>query len=84
MKVFIWKDVDNLTYRWHDGGGLVIVANSLEEGRDLLRSQQEKKFGDRVSEACTAHEDEPDLVLSLAQGEAPEPQVFIFPNVGCC
>lgn len=34
VKIFIWKDLAGLTNRWHDGGGLAIVAPSLERAHE--------------------------------------------------
>lgn len=35
MKIFIWQDLENLTRSYHDSGGLVVVAESLERAWQL-------------------------------------------------
>lgn len=36
MKTFIWERIEQLTDNYHPGGGLVIIAESLERAKTLL------------------------------------------------
>lgn len=42
MKVFVWENVDNLTENYHDSGGLVVVAESLERARQVVNESGDK------------------------------------------
>lgn len=76
MKMFIWDRVKRVTSNWHSEGGVVVLADSLETARDLIKKRQEE---DRECEAMTK---EPDRVFVLAEGY--EPQIMVFPDSGCC
>lgn len=79
MNIYIWDTVSDATTRYHDGGGIVVIAATLERARELLS-------GERVPAKCEAFTQEPDLTLPLAaiDGAATEEHVFVFPNAGCC
>ena len=71
MNIYIWDFVENLTDSWHNGGGLVVIHNSLDEAR---------KFA-ALKENCSALTAEPTKVLVC---ESTEPLVYTFPDSGCC
>jgi hypothetical protein len=73
MKVFIWYDIDELTDNYHSDGGLVVIADNLEDAR-ILAMERNVKFKDI--------ELQPDLVYELK--DYPKDNVIIFPNAGCC
>lgn len=73
MRLFIWKSVANLTSNWHDGGGLVVVAQDLDEAR--------KRLAETCS-GCEALTADPDVVYALA--DAVEAATYVFPDAGCC
>lgn len=73
MKLFIWQYVDHVSSRYHDGGGLVVAALSLDEAR--------KKVQDALPE-CGALKDEPDHVVDIVSAESD--MFLVFPNAGCC
>lgn len=68
MQLFIWKYLEELTGSYHDGGGVVIAAGNLRAARDLL--------------AGVNLPEKPDVIYELAG--SPDPEVFIFPDAGCC
>lgn len=70
MRIFIWEGVSNLTDNYHDGGGLVVVAESVERAWQLAP---------KGSDAVNRH---PDRSFTL-QEQAVE-EAFIFPDAGCC
>jgi len=70
MKIYIWRNVEKLTTRWHDDGGFVAVAESLEAARAMS------------PEECGARVTEPDAEYELADG-VPAAE-FVFPDSGCC
>ena len=69
-KVFIWSYVDNLTDNYHSGGGLVVIADNLEDAK-ILAMEKGVKFDDEIP---TVYELK-DIV---------EDKVYIFPDAGCC
>lgn len=71
VKLFVWERVDQLTTNWHPEGGLVIIAESLDAARELIK--------DRVK--CGALTKDPDYTTSVY---GKEEKVFIFPDAGCC
>lgn len=75
MKLFIWEDIDGITDMWHDGGGLVIVAEDLADA--LAQWTARSEIGGTRDVLP-----EPDQVYELT-GES-ERKVFVFPNAGCC
>jgi hypothetical protein len=70
MKMFIWEYVSELTVSYHDGGGVVVVASTLERARELLPPN------------CSAVKEDPGAVYVLA-GPVEE-RVYAFPDAGCC
>lgn len=72
MKVFVWEFVDELTNREHNGGGVVVFAETEERARKLANRKKYTKI---------SPEELPDAVRDCENG--PE-QVFRMPNAGCC
>ena len=69
-KVFIWNIVAYLTNNYHSSGGLVVIADNLEDAK-ILAMEKDVKFDD---ETPTVYELK-DIV---------EDKVYIFPDAGCC
>jgi hypothetical protein len=72
MKVFIWSYVENLTNSYHSSGGLVVIADNLQDAKILAMEKDVKFVGD----------EQPD-VYELKDLEYKD-DVFIFPDAGCC
>jgi hypothetical protein len=83
MQLFIWQCVSNLTNRYHDGGGLVIVAQNLDAARELLR-QTDGVLTERIGDIdrCCAFDIAPNVVYELHPDTTPS--VRVFPDAGCC
>ena len=75
MTVFIWSGLSHLTDNYHHGGGLVVVAESLEQARELFKPPL-------VPAECDAFTVEPDRALPVPDDAKEE--VFIFEDAGCC
>lgn len=73
MKVFVWKYLDNVSYNYHTEGGLMVVAESLEEAIELAEGS---------GEGVVVGNEKPDFVFQV-EGEA-TPVVVTFPDAGCC
>lgn len=74
-KMYVWQYVEGLTCNYHDGGGALVIAESLEFARRLLQET------DGVSTSCGALTEEPTYSASV---EEEGDRVFIFPDAGCC
>lgn len=88
MKAFIWKVAERLTEAWHDGGGLLVVAEDLEKARvQFLATAPPSQYAyENGARSDQLHPQsvlvlQPDLVLELVDGS---PDVVIFPGAGCC
>jgi len=97
--VFIWERVFKLTKRYHSSGGLVVIADSLEEAIKLAMEHGKwEDFDAYYSEEKLNDESEPEMKYSYPEIGAPDrvipiadfygkgktDEVFIFPNAGCC
>ena len=69
-KVFIWNNIDNLTDRYHSEGGLVVIADNLQDA-GILAMEKGVRFND---ETPTVYE----------LKDTVEDKVYIFPDAGCC
>jgi hypothetical protein len=68
MMVFVWKALDHVSDRYHENGGLVVFASSLERAIAI------------ASEKGAIANDKPDEVRKTQGQEA----VYIMENAGCC
>jgi len=74
VKVFIWEECDYVSDRYHDDGGLTVVARGLEAARRLIAETCPKK--------CAALTADPTLELDVV--DPGEERIFVFRNAGCC
>ena len=81
MKIFIWDDVADLTINYHSGGGVAVIAPSLERARELLPSPRDHDAKVETFKRCEAHDKEPTAVYEI---QADAERVFVFPDAGCC
>ncbi len=73
-KMFIWENVGGLTESYHDGGGVLVIAGSLDAARERLKADNVKKDSEVFSQ-------EPSYSVPV---DAAEDTVIIFPDAGCC
>jgi hypothetical protein len=88
MNVYILDRVDELTWSYHEEGGMVVVAGDLEDAKTFVAASSTPKYGDdedddgerrpRVSDEEWANA----KVLPLA-GEH-ERAIHIHEDSGCC
>ena len=84
MKLFLLKDVENLTHKYHKNGGLVVAAEDLDAAKAAIALSAEGEYaGDRgrVRPVVTDAEWAEAVVYDV--GDA-APAVHLFPNAGCC
>jgi len=71
MKVFIWEDLDEVSDNYHTGGGLVIIAESLDDAVAIVADKKHIKI-----------DKPPTRIIGCADTE--EKKVYVFPDAGCC
>lgn len=72
--LYIWNRVAGLTDSYHDGGGLVVIASSLDRAREILTAEA------GVQENCEAFTIPPDMEVECAGEE----YIAVHPDAGCC
>ena len=75
MKIFILENVEQLTYRYHSDGGLVIIAKDLEKAKELIKQDENIKPTEKEWELASVYE--------LKDNDIEE-KYFVFPDAGCC
>lgn len=91
MKIFIWKDIEQLTDHYHSGGGLAVIADSEDRARTIASQYKDywiyskgdidRKIYDEEPYIKLKPEELPDYIFNI---EAEEERVIIFPDKGCC
>lgn len=76
MHVFIWHYIGELTGSYHNEGGAVVVAETVERARELLEAREHTRLAD--------DEQDPDVTYKLGGRKKIEEAVYIFPDAGCC
>lgn len=75
MKLFVWNNVDHVSDSYHDNGGVVAIAESLQRAREIIAEATR-----HAEKPCAAMTIEPDLSREC---DGPE-FIAIHPNAGCC
>lgn len=74
MKIFIFEDIDKVSNRYHEEGGLVIVANNKSHAKEMIVKEK----------YVCVNEDEWDKVREYELKGTYEPELITFPDAGCC
>lgn len=74
MKIFIFQSVDQCSYNYHSGGGVVIIANNIEEAKKMA---DEKEYIELTDDDWNKAES-----FDLLKNE--KPNIWIMPDAGCC
>lgn len=72
MNLYIWRIVCGATDRYHDDGGIAVIAESIERARAMIE--------ETCPNSCEALTTEPDVIIKC---EGPE-LIEVFPDAGCC
>lgn len=80
MKVFVWNNIDVMSESYHSGGGVVIIANDLKSARNLAK--KEEVSASETTDYSDIYTTQPSRTIDVVSAEKPE--VFLFPNAGCC
>ena len=73
MKVFIFAYVGELAANYHNGGGLVVIAEDRESAESMTAADEYIKL---------TPEEWADVIVHDVS--ATEPAMYIFPDAGCC
>lgn len=73
-KIFIWENLSKVSNSYHSGGGLVIIAEDLEEAKSLAQADGNIKFEEGELNSFKEF---------VVMGEATS-EVIVFPDAGCC
>ena len=73
MNIYILESVNQLTCNYHSGGGIAIVAESVEDAKQLVSVNSDIKIEEQ--EWASAH------VLPVITEEK---RYWVFPDAGCC
>lgn len=76
MQLYIWNSVSDLTDNYHNGGGVVVIAPSLERAREIVKATSYATHPDK----CGALTELPNYVIDTLTEE----RCFIFRDAGCC
>ena len=74
MRIFIFENVEQMTANYHSRGGLVVIAENAPDVKALIKDYPH----------ITLTEDDWNNSKSYALKHAPEKELFIFPDAGCC
>jgi len=87
MNVYIFENIDELTDRYHEGGGLVVIANNKRRAKKIAEEY--------IHDPWDYGNEKPHIKLSdeehkVAKSYKLDPlkkykeAVFVFPDAGCC
>lgn len=72
LNVYIWNDLEQVSCNYHSEGGLVVIAETLDECLEVVSEDKYIKI-----------DKEPDAVIPTSS-RVREKKYFVFPNAGCC
>lgn len=74
MKIFIFEEIEQLTYNYHSGGGLVVVAQDQVHAKELVSADSNIVLDKKDWSAAKIYD---------VRGKV-ESTMYIFPDAGCC
>lgn len=74
MKIFIFENIYKVSNRYHEEGGLVIVANNKSHAKEMIEKEKH---------VCV-NEYEWDKVREYDINGDHESELITFPDAGCC
>lgn len=90
MKAIILKDVQHLTGRYHEDGGLVVIAKDLERAKEMfVRNEISDEEYCRLDDYDKYHIQPTEEEWSKAitydlKDDNAEETYYVFPDAGCC
>lgn len=74
MKIFIFEDINKVSNRYHEEGGLVIVANNKSHAKEMIEKEKYVEVTEKEWEDVIEY----DIIGNH------EPKLITFPDAGCC
>ena len=74
MKIFILQQVEKCSNNYHEGGGVVVIAEDIEHAKKVL--SEDKNI------SITDSEWRESVMFKLAKKT--EPCFWVMPDAGCC
>ncbi len=74
MQVFVLERIDHATERYHEEGGVVVVARDEAHAKELVAALPHCKPTDAEWASAVVYDVQNDAT----------PRVFVFPDSGCC
>lgn len=71
MKIFIYEDLTHITGNYHDGGGAVVIAETVGRSKEILKENGWEES--ELDSDCEIYEIKSEIE-----------KCFIFPDAGCC
>lgn len=87
MNIYIWRNVTNMTDRFHSEAAVLVVAETVERARQLADEFGARtdgtngRMGDAPDGRRMELADDPDFVYPTTENIE---QVVVFPDAGCC
>lgn len=81
MKIFVWDSLEVISERYHSGGGLLIVSESMESARTEWSDYAAKNNVGSYDGHKPSELGEPSHQWST---DATERKIIVFPDAGCC
>jgi uncharacterized membrane protein YvbJ len=75
MNMFIFENADKVSDKYHEGGGLAVVAADIEHVKQLVEATNGSV---RLSD-----DDIKQVIVYPLKGKH-EAKIFAFPDAGCC
>lgn len=79
MKAYLWHEIENVSWNYHEEGSVLIEAETLKRAREIAFFKD--PFNDDKLTSMEGIEREPDRIFD---SDAKEEKVWVFPNAGCC
>lgn len=74
MNVYVFERIEKATDNWHEEGGLMVVAKSVERAKEMIEAEPTIEVTD---------EEWAEVLVIAAHGDTDE-RLITFPDTGCC
>lgn len=81
MNIYVWEYADGVTDSLHDGGGVLVVAATVDKAREQW-GEYARNFDGVKPLSNTALDDDPQHVWPTEFFA--EERIIVFPDLGCC
>lgn len=74
MKLFLFESIEKVSDRYHEDGGLVVVAKDKDSAIDMINERNDVEVTEKEWENVVTYE---------LSGYC-DPIIYTFPDAGCC